>query len=260
MPLCRALIMDPSTLRIRDAALSRMQKDWQQSLNYDSPNHDERLQADSGAGASTPGQFIRQFWKSPPAAEHESQESNPGPSGDVDPSGSMSHKEPEKPVEPEKVPEKTIVEEKPVHVEPKLERKNTKRDIATAEESSVLAESEMEEAPEVPPEPVLKRPSQKRSGGNVAKRPATAKNVAKRPATSQPEPTAESEAGGGDEGHPVQKKPAAAESADKKDSAGQDDGVFTSANSFPNAIRSFVDDTGNWQAISSDVKFQYKCF
>ena len=92
-------------LRIRDAALSRMQKDWQQSLNYDSPNHDERLQADSGAGASTPGQCIRQFWKSPPAAEHESQESNPGPSGDVDPSGSMSHKEPEKPVEPEKVPE-----------------------------------------------------------------------------------------------------------------------------------------------------------
>lgn len=239
-------------LRIRDAALSRMQKDWQQSLNYDSPNHDERLQADSGAGASTPGQCIRQFWKSPPAAEHESQESNPGPSGDVDPSGSMSHKEP-----PEKVPEKTIVEEKPVRVEPKLERKNTKRDIATAEESSVLAESEMEEAPEVPPEPVLKRPSQ-RSGGNVAKRPATAKNVAKRPATSQPEPIAE--AGGGDEGHPVQKKPAAAKSADKKDSAGEDDGVFTSANSYPNAIRSFVDDTGNWQAISSDVKFQYKCF
>ena len=236
--------MDPSLLRIRDAALLRMQTDWRQQA--DSPTHHERLHADSGAGQSTPGECIRHFLSTPPAVE--SQESQPS-----------AEKEQEN---------------------PKLERKNAKSEIA-AEESSVLAESEVEEMDEPPEIPVLKRPAAQGSGGNVAKKPATAKTkVAKRPAASMTaESKAEGDGGDGEQGHRVEKKPAPATAktkaanktaapkkseaeggggdggqghrVDKKPAAAEpshkDDFVYN-PRAFPNAVRSFVDDTGNWQA------------
>ncbi len=250
--------MDPSLLRIREAALRRMQTDWRQQ--NDSPTHHERLHADSGAGQSTPGECIRHFLSTPPAVE--SQESQP-------------------PAENRK-----------------LERKKAKSEIE-AEESSVLGESEVEEVDEPPEVPVLKRPAAQGSGPATAKRPATAKTkVGKRPAASmkvseesKPEgdgrdgeqghraekksaPTtaktkaakataapkkseADGGGGGGGQGHRVDKKPAAAEPSHKDDK----DDFVDNPRAFPNAVRSFVDDTGNWQArfLKAVLRFSIIC-
>lgn len=241
--------MDPAARRIREAALHRIAASFEDSQTQpESPSHEQRCSADSGAGRSTPD---------PRALEPDV--SPLGGSGDSVLSAATMRLDDAVDSNTDNVPE--IPEEsapESSHLVPK------ESSGPVEEQDSMFLESEAEE----PPVP------------EVFKRPSALKQFKKRPAAEEPETDTNkekelgTEEGTGkeskksktenleeEEAAPVTKRPASKLAESKKPakpvgpkksakSANKDDKSANKEVKFPNASRSFKDDAGVWQAGS----------